>query len=128
MQPAHGNIDATVSRQRVRRLFAVLDDVGHYAAGYASTRMLATAWDRISELLLQADDLAMQAAVADVDRQAVGSAAWWLAIRRVARAVDRPAFQPLSHRSSAPPRPGRSARSTWLGTPGVAPPLSTFDK
>ncbi len=88
MRPAHGDLDGITSRQRVRRLFAVLDDVGYYAAGFASTRMLATAWDRISELLLQADDLAMRAAVADVDRQDVGSAAWWLAIRRVSRAFD----------------------------------------
>jgi hypothetical protein len=75
-------------KRRIRRLLAVLEDVGHYSASYGSARMLASAWDRVGELLLATDDPVLTGNVSEVARHEVGSARWWLAIRKLTRAID----------------------------------------
>jgi hypothetical protein len=70
--------------RRIRRLFVVLDDVARYAAGNASTAMLAHTWDRISDLLVSTDDLLLRASVRRVSEHEPGSQLWWAAIRAVA--------------------------------------------
>jgi hypothetical protein len=72
-----------VDQQRARRLFGMLDDLARYASDNTSASVLAHAWDRISELLLQADD-AVTAAVREVPAHRPGSPGWWRAINRVA--------------------------------------------
>jgi hypothetical protein len=72
-----------LDQQRVRRLFSVLDDLARYASDYTSASALAHAWDRIAELLIQADE-AVTAAVREVSGHRVGSPGWWRAINRVA--------------------------------------------
>jgi aminopeptidase-like protein len=75
-------------QRRLRRLFAVLEDVADYTAGYGSTKMLAQAWDMIGELVLQIEDAGILTAVAIVGEHEVGSSGWWLAISAVADVVD----------------------------------------
>lgn len=70
--------------RRIRRLFAVLDDVAHYTADNAGSRMLAHAWDRLSDLLLQSDDPRLRAAVHAVSEQTPGTSGWWASTRAVA--------------------------------------------
>jgi hypothetical protein len=58
--------------------------VARYAAGNASTAMLAHTWDRISDLLLTTDDPVLRASVRRVSEHEPGSQPWWAAIRAVA--------------------------------------------
>ena len=46
--------------------------------------MLAHAWDRLTDLLLQSDDLRLRAAVQAVSEQVPGSSGWWASTRAVA--------------------------------------------
>lgn len=78
----------TPEQRRIRRLFAVLDDVAHYTAGNAGTRMLVHAWDRITDLLLASEDLSLRAAVRAVAEHEAGSSGWWHSVRVVTRIVD----------------------------------------
>lgn len=74
-------------QQRVRRLFRTLDDLARYSSEYTTAPVLAHAWDRITELLLETDD-AVTAAVREVSRHRVGSPGWWRAINRVSGLLD----------------------------------------
>jgi hypothetical protein len=74
-------------QQRVRRLFGVLDDLARYASDYTSAPVLSHAWDRISELLLEADPPVV-AAAREVSRHRAGSPGWWRAINGVASLLD----------------------------------------
>jgi hypothetical protein len=87
-QPARDGGDAAARAQRIRRLLAVLEDIGHYSASHASPRMLASAWDRVGELLLASDDPVLAASVTEVTRHDVGTARWWLAIRKLTGTLD----------------------------------------
>lgn len=88
----------SAERRRIRRLLAILDDVATYTAAYADTRLLGQAWARVSELMLQADQLAGRCAehgrcavVRAIDRaasQEVGSPAWWREVRAAGRISD----------------------------------------
>jgi len=79
----------------VRRLFRTLDDLARYSSEYTGASVLAHAWDRISELLLETDD-AVAAAVSEVSRHRVGSPGWWRAINRVTGLLDAAGSGPLS--------------------------------
>jgi hypothetical protein len=87
-QPARDGGDAAARTQRIRRLLAVLEDVGHYSASHASPRMLASAWDRVGELLLASGDPVLTANATEVARHEVGTTRWWLAVRKLTRAID----------------------------------------
>ena len=86
---------ARPDQQRVRRLFRTLDDLARYSSEYTGASVLAHAWDRISELLLETDD-AVAAAVSEVSRHRVGSPGWWRAINRVTGLLDAAGSGPLS--------------------------------
>jgi hypothetical protein len=78
----------SAEQERLRRLFGALEDVARYNIGNANGRMLATAWDRIAELLQVSDDLSARKAAAVVAGQEPGSFSWWLAVRAVARILE----------------------------------------
>jgi hypothetical protein len=80
---------AKPDERRVRRLLLMLDDLARYASDYTSAAVLGHAWDRITDLLLEADQ-AVVAAVREVSGHRVGSPGWWRAINRVASLLDAP--------------------------------------
>jgi hypothetical protein len=91
--------------RRVRRLFAMLDDVGAYAAGYAAgTRLLAQSWTRISEFLQQAGgpgDCGQPCLIQNLDEHVSvhepGSPGWWRAVRAAAQACEEHYARLLAH-------------------------------
>ena len=80
----------------------MLDDLARYASDYTSASALSHAWDRISELLPEADQ-AVVAAAREVSRHRAGSPGWWRAINGVASLLDATGSGPQ------PPSGSRSA-------------------
>lgn len=78
----------SAEQERLRRLFGVLEDVARYNTGNANGRMLATAWDRIAELVQVSGDPGARKAAALVAGHEPGSSSWWLAIRAVATVLE----------------------------------------
>jgi hypothetical protein len=89
--PVAGDDQPAGQRERIRRLFAVLEDVARYAAGYARSEMLADTWARIGDLLQQPGGpasitTAVRTAAERVGDHEAGSASWWRAVWATAKA------------------------------------------
>lgn len=107
----------SAEQNRIRRLFAALDDISGYSGNCGSTGVLAQTWARIADLVLgyaaaaeascrraaghrpvadTADQLTaglheIHKAVRQVGAHDIGAAGWWLAVRDVAQACEQSA-------------------------------------